>query len=424
MLFTAEARQLKLFSSACLFVALAASGCTAQGVSVLRHDVVRQTLYTAGPPSGHAYAGQPLPEGLQAPFPGQPISGVSGGFFEDELLVTVLDNGFGLRENSADFFPRIVWWKFDAPGSPPVVVRALYLTDPQGFMSRGARGTPSHAAMLSRLSGAEIDPESIAPGLHGSYWIGDEFGPFLYHFSSRGELLEPPIEIPVPELLADYSRDQRIFISPDHPRFRHLGADAHKAANLPRSKGIEGLSRVPGADSLVLMMEGPLVDAKNQRLLPIISFDLHRRDFRLRGLYPMAKPHSVEPIVARHKIGDLLALSPDCYLVIEADEGHGVLPDRIPGFKRIMRALPSKGDNTLMLQAELILDLLNLPANRFNLNDFPFVTIEGIAKWSEDTIVIFNDDNFPSSGGRGQDQLDRTEFLWMQLPASAACPVQ
>ncbi|WP_425581710.1 esterase-like activity of phytase family protein [Streptosporangium vulgare] len=37
--------------------------------------------------------------------------------------------------------------------------------------------------------------ESIVRTYHGTYWIGDEFGPFLLH-SLLGQLLDAPIPLP------------------------------------------------------------------------------------------------------------------------------------------------------------------------------------------------------------------------------------
>ena len=44
-----------------------------------------------------------------------------------------------------------------------------------------------------------------SPCADDTFWIGDEFGPWLLHFSIDGELLGPPIELP------------DAVYSPDHP---------------------------------------------------------------------------------------------------------------------------------------------------------------------------------------------------------------
>ena len=75
------------------------------------------------------------------------------------------------------------------------------------------------------LTGADADPESLVTMPDESFWIGDEIGPWLLHFSVDGELLAPPVELP------DNVR------SVDHPlvlaqRRRSRGC-AHRAASRP-----------------------------------------------------------------------------------------------------------------------------------------------------------------------------------------------
>ncbi|MFW1981670.1 esterase-like activity of phytase family protein, partial [Acinetobacter baumannii] len=43
------------------------------------------------------------------------------------------------------------------------------------------------------LTGADFDPESMQRTSDGTYWIGDECGPYLLHFSADGVLLDAPI---------------------------------------------------------------------------------------------------------------------------------------------------------------------------------------------------------------------------------------
>ena len=67
------------------------------------------------------------------------------------------------------------------------------------------------------LTGADFDPESIRRVADGTYWVGEELGPSLLHFSAGGELLEPPVRFPVPRRLADAARGRSVVASPDAP---------------------------------------------------------------------------------------------------------------------------------------------------------------------------------------------------------------
>ena len=82
---------------------------------------------------------------------------------------------------------------------------------------------PVDTSITSRrlLTGADFDVESFRRIHDGTYYFGDEFGPFLVHTDAEGRLLEPPISLPG-------------VWSPQHPE---LG---DREANLPRSAGFEG----------------------------------------------------------------------------------------------------------------------------------------------------------------------------------------
>ena len=51
-----------------------------------------------------------------------------------------------------------------------------------------------------QIYGSISDPESMQRTSNGDIWIGDEFGPYLLHFSADGVLLSPPISLPDPKL--------------------------------------------------------------------------------------------------------------------------------------------------------------------------------------------------------------------------------
>jgi hypothetical protein len=51
-------------------------------------------------------------------------------------------------------------------------------------------------ASQRRLTGFDLDPESIQISRDGTFWFGDEFGPFLLHTDPQGRLLEAPIAVP------------------------------------------------------------------------------------------------------------------------------------------------------------------------------------------------------------------------------------
>ena len=73
-----------------------------------------------------------------------------------------------------------------------------------------------------------------------TFWIGDEFGPWLLHFSVDGELLGPPVELP------DNVR------SADHPLVL-AHADSRELAH---SRGFEAMDLAGDNKTLVTILEG------------------------------------------------------------------------------------------------------------------------------------------------------------------------
>ena len=53
------------------------------------------------------------------------------------------------------------------------------------------------------LTGFDLDPESFVRAPDGTFWVSEEFGPFLLHVAADGRVLEPPVELPGREVAAE-----------------------------------------------------------------------------------------------------------------------------------------------------------------------------------------------------------------------------
>ncbi|GGB59110.1 glycerophosphodiester phosphodiesterase family protein [Deinococcus soli (ex Cha et al. 2016)] len=136
----------------------------------------------------------------QTRFQGQPVQGFSGVQFTaagEYLLLS--DNGFGAKNNSADYLLRLYRLSV-APntaakaGTGQVGVRGfISLRDPD---RRVPWQIVNEATPDRLLTGADFDPEGFVIAPDGTLWIGDEFGPYLLHFSADGRLLDAPIATP------------------------------------------------------------------------------------------------------------------------------------------------------------------------------------------------------------------------------------
>jgi glycerophosphoryl diester phosphodiesterase len=165
---------------------------TLKGFASLPADTFRQ-----GPSSGKFITGNT--NGRTVPFVGQPVQGFSGVQFADQKTFWFLsDNGFGAKNNSADFLLRIHQLNPSFQGTEGgdgrvEVLNFIQLSDPN---KRIPFKIVNEGTTDRLLTGGDFDTESFVLGSDGTIWIGDEFGPYLLHVDQTGKLLEAPISTP------------------------------------------------------------------------------------------------------------------------------------------------------------------------------------------------------------------------------------
>lgn len=176
-----------------------AAAAPSGGATLIGRAVLPAATFAGGPVSGQYVGAGPI-NGQQVPFRHQPVQGFSAllpvrGAAGDYWALA--DNGYGSEENSADFQLRIYRIRPDLSSDRRTggvkVLGHVDLADPDHRVS----WTIVNFFTRSRLlTGADFDPESLQQAPDGSFWIGEEFGPFLLHVSKKGRLLEAPIAQP------------------------------------------------------------------------------------------------------------------------------------------------------------------------------------------------------------------------------------
>ena len=371
-------------------------------------SVLPARTFASGPVSGTAIGAGPF-NGVTVPFAGQPVQGISA-LIEGTRPGTYLglsDNGFGSKANSADYLLRAYVLRPDRRTGSVEVLGHISFSDP-----RGLAGQP-----LTRpdrlLTGADFDPESIRRVADGTYWVGEEFGPSLLHFSATGELLQAPVRFPVPDRLAAYGRGLALVTSPDAPEL--VGTTTRP--NHPRSGGIEGMALSTDGRTLYPSLEGALLDDPVRQRRVVYAFDVATQRFL---------PQTADLLLSdgTAAIGDLTAAGKNSLLVIERDNGEGLAARA----KRI--ALVDISDFSGTLPSTPLVDLLALanpdliggPATPDTVGlgstfGFPFTTIESVLVKNPRTLVVANDNNFPFSSGRRPGSPDDNEIIEIRLPA-------
>ena len=139
--------------------------------------------------------------GRTGPFDGQPVQGFSGVQFapgNTGAFWFLSDNGFGTQENSTDYLLRIYqadpnFAGAEAGDGSVDIETFIQLADPENLIDFDIVNEDSEDRFLT---GADFDVESFVIDDNGDIWVGEEFGPYLLHFNSDGELLEAPIATP------------------------------------------------------------------------------------------------------------------------------------------------------------------------------------------------------------------------------------
>jgi hypothetical protein len=370
--------------------------------------------------------------GVSLPLQGQPVQGFSGirPVGDGSYWVTT-DNGFGARRNSADamlMFHRI---RPNFQTGATIVERTIFLSDPNRVLPFPIA---SETSAQRYLTGADLDIESIQNAPDGSFWFGDEFGPYIFQTDGEGRVTR----------FFETMLDGQPVRSPDNHAFQ---LPATPTATVPfrsrRSGGYEGMAMTPDGQTIWGLLEQPLFAANSDqpegRFLRLIEFSTARGAWTGNSLRYRLEAGATA-------IGDFNMIDDRRALVIERDDGEGdpglacaqgvaptaaapcfPLPAR---FKRVylidLGAADAEGyvrkighiDLMAMQDPQgLVRDRGALPADApAGPFTFPFFTIENVAMVDAEHIIVGNDNNYPFSAGRHPNAPDNNEQVLLHVP--------
>lgn len=367
-----------------------------QEPTLIARAILPSDAYQDGPESG---ALATPANGVTPPFPGQPIPGFSGLLDAGHgLFWGMPDNGYGTKANSPDFLLR------------------LYLIRPEFKTARGGDGTidvrrflqlrdPNHKVPFSitredrLLTGSDFDLESVRRAPDGTFWFGEEFGPFLLHTDRTGRVLEAPIPTPGTR-------------SPQNPYLPNPDA-----WTLPASRGFEGMALSADGKRLYPINEGALRADTDPRRRVLHEFDIKQRAYTDREW-----SYRTDADFPGAVIGDLTAVDRHRLLLIERDDAQGDDARQKKLYLIDLRKIDGDG----YLKKTLVVDLLDiadprkisLPARdgEFGVGEtfsFPLQSVESVEILRNGDLVVANDNNYPGSNGRwtARNRPDDTEII-------------
>lgn len=294
------------------------------------------------------------------------------------------------------------------------------LPAPKGRGASGETAVGLDGATLAADSNG-VDTEGLAALPDGSFWVSEEYGPWLLHVGPDGTVRE------------------------------RVGPFAGPARRLPAvlssrrsNRGMEGLALVPGSGTLAGLMQGPLDNPKaagrRSRSLRLVLFDTRTGASR-QLVYLMEAPG--------HRITEIAAVSPTRFLVVEIDgkiPGDAKDPSRFSRIYQVNLAGATDvsdpadgpagrrfGARTLEeLPSDSLAALGVTPVAKAPLLDlldpaigYPYDKPEGLVVLDARTLALVNDDDFgidaDGAGGiavkrRGDGRVMTNELWVLRLP--------
>ncbi|MBS4234805.1 esterase-like activity of phytase family protein [Campylobacter vulpis] len=357
---------------------------------------------------------------FRIPFKKQALQGHSGvKFTGDKSYWLLSDNGLGTKKNSPDSMTFIHNYEFDFQKGSYKHLKTIFFNDKD---KKFPYLITLESTKSRYLTGADIDPESFQI-VGKSFWVGDEFGPFLLEFDEKGTLKE----------LFDVSLNRKPILSPDNPSLQLSNPDIlENKANIKRSKGFEAMASSKDKTKLYPMLEyaifkdGRYENKGGKNYLRILEFDIKARKFTDKSYAYILESNA-------HSIGDFNMIDEEYGLIIERDDTEGTMDKACRGqeakscfknpakFKRIYKV--KLDDKKGVAEKIAYIDLMNINdtnkiAKKPLVNGkfvFPFFTIEDVDIVDDKHIVVANDNNFPFSSSREPYVPDDNEIILLEV---------
>ena len=295
------------------------------------------------------------------------------------------------------FTPQI--GRFKLQGDQLILVKVIEIRNAKGKKITGlpnpASGNTGETAVDMKGKALGTDPDGLdSEGLvalkDGTFWVSDEYGPWLVHLDAKGKTLERVGPFPGKKSL---------------PKVLAL-----RRAN----RGMEGLAVTPDGKTLVGMMQNPVDNPdkgvrKTSLLNRIVAYD-PRTGASKQYAYLLDATSAV--------VSEIAAITATTFIVSERDQRFPGDPKSPSKLKRVYKidlagatdiSDPGDGPNGRMVNSktleqlsaaqlkeagivpvtkELAVDLLTLPGG------YPHDKSEGLAVISDTMIAVSNDDDF------------------------------
>jgi hypothetical protein len=209
------------------------------------------------------------------------------------------------------------------PNIHAILLDTRFLKNENGENFVGAAGA---FVANDELATLRLDPEGIRVSPHGTFYISDEYGPYLFEFNRQGHLLRR-IEVPSKFLISNPSSD---------PNTELLGNSAGRQGN----RGMEGLAISPDGRTLFGIMQNALI--QDHGLNPGTTDRLGMNNRMLKIDLLTGETHEyvyvLDAINRGQGVCEILAINDHEFLVVERDNRSNLqTPPQAPTRKTIYK---------------------------------------------------------------------------------------
>ena len=185
-----------------------------------------------------------------------------------------------------------------------------------------------------------LDDEAVAFAGDGSIWVGDEYGPYVYHYDAGGRMIgairPPEAIVPRRQGAENFSAGETVKGEPQSGR--------------QNNQGFEGMSIAPGGKTLFVMTQSALVQDLDSRApkatrrnLRLLEYDIEGTP-RLRHEYALQLPLYAEG--GKNNVAaqsEMLALDDRRLLLLCRDSGGGFTGKRDASAYRVINLIDTAG---------------------------------------------------------------------------------
>ena len=169
-----------------------------------------------------------------------------------------------------------------------------------------------------------LDPEGIRVGPNGTFYLSDEYGPYVFEFNRQGHLIRR-IEIPPKFLIANPS---------NNPNMELLGNTAGRQAN----RGMEGLAISPDGTTLFGIMQNALIQDHGLSGLDRVGLNNRILKIDLATGETHEYVYVLDAINRGQGVSEILAINDHEFLVLERDNRSNLQsPPQAPTRKTIYK---------------------------------------------------------------------------------------